>query len=271
MTNTPDRNFDDLADHFSHKIYGGLKGKIRLAILSGDLTPVVEQLMQNRREPLRILDVAGGLGQLSIQFAQQGHQVTVNDISSVMLGIARDKAREAGVEDRITWHCGPYQDLTDMALGSFDLVMCHALLEWLQHPELLIPALEPLVSNDGCLSLCFYNPASIVYRNLMRGNFDRVINAQQYTPDRGSLTPHNPCSLAQVRDWLAQSGFDIQTESGLRVFSDYVLEKRGGNLIPEQVLAMELMYARQEPYKWMGRYLHVVASKCPSIKTSHVL
>ncbi|MDO9478749.1 MAG: methyltransferase domain-containing protein [Pseudohongiella sp.] len=261
MTNTPDRNFDDLAEHFSHKIYGGLKGKIRLAILSGDLAPVIEQLTHARKKPLRILDVAGGLGQLSIQFAQQGHLVTVNDISSVMLGVARDKAREAGVEDRITWHCGPYQDLSDMALGSFDLVMCHALLEWLQNPELLIPALEPLVTNDGCLSLCFYNPASIVYRNLMRGNFDRVNYAQQYMPDRGSLTPHNPCSLEQVRAWLAQSRFDIQKVSGLRVFSDYVLEKRGGNLLPEQVLAMELMYASQEPYKWMGRYLHVVATK----------
>jgi S-adenosylmethionine-dependent methyltransferase len=162
----------------------------------------------------------------------------------------------------MTWHCGPYQQLNAVLKGQcFDLVLCHALLEWLQDPELLIPALEPLVAPDGILSLCFYNPASIVYRNLMRGNFDRIINTHNYTPDGGSLTPQNPCSLAQVRQWLAQSHFSVQQESGLRVFSDYVQEKRGGNLQPEQVLAMELAHSGQEPYKWMGRYLHVLASR----------
>lgn len=265
MTNTQDRNFDDIAEHFSQKIYGGLKGEIRLAVLLADLTPLLAQLMKNRTEPLRILDVGGGLGQLASCFAQQGHQLTVNDISPVMLGLARTKAREAGVEDRITWHCGPYQELADLALGSFDLVMCHALLEWLQNPDLLIPALSPLVSPEGCLSLCFYNPASVIYRNLIRGNFNWVKQSHTYTADQRSLTPNNPCSIEQVRVWLAQSGFNIQTESGLRVFSDYVLEKRGGNLQPDQVLAMELAYSGQEPYKWMGRYLHVLASKNRSV------
>ena len=255
MTEPNDRNFDDLAERFSRKIYGGLKGNLRLAVLTADLTPVIAQLMHKRQAPLRILDVAGGLGQLSIYFAQQGQQVMVNDVSSVMLGQARDAAREAGVENAMTWHCGPYQHLNEELKGQcFDLVLCHALLEWLQNPELLVPTLEPLVAPDGCLSLCFYNPASIVYRNLMRGNFDRIINTHNYTPDSGSLTPQNPCSLAQ-------SGFEIRQESGLRVFSDYVQEKRGGNLQAEQVLAMELAYSGQEPYKWMGRYLHVLAFK----------
>jgi S-adenosylmethionine-dependent methyltransferase len=262
MTEPKDRNFDDLAERFSRKIYGGLKGDIRLAVLAADLTPVITQLAHKRQAPLRILDVGGGLGQLSIEFARQGHQVMVNDVSSVMLGLARKNARDAGVEDSMTWHCGPYQQLsTEWAGQCFDVVLCHALLEWLQDPELLIPALAPLVSPEGCLSLCFYNPASVIYRNLIRGNFNWVKQSHTYTADQGSLTPNNPCSIEQVRAWLAQSGFKIRQESGLRVFSDYVQEKRGGNLEPEQVLAMELAYSGQEPYKWMGRYLHVLASK----------
>jgi S-adenosylmethionine-dependent methyltransferase len=261
MNDTQDRNFDNIADHFSRKIYGGLKGQIRLTVLSADLNPIIARLMENRTEPLRILDVGGGLGQLSIQFAQQGHVVTVNDISPVMLGIARDKAREAELEDAITWHCGPYQDLAAQAYKPFDLVLCHAVLEWLQEPELLIPALAELVRPAGYLSLCFYNPASIIYRNLIRGNFNWVQQAPNYTADSGSLTPNNPCSIEQVRGWLARSHLRIEVESGLRVFSDYVVEKRGGNKLPEQVLAKELVYSTQEPFKWMGRYLHVVSKK----------
>jgi S-adenosylmethionine-dependent methyltransferase len=186
-----------------------------------------------------------------------------------MLGLARDRAREAGVEDVIGWHCGPYQamaalfkeQIADQSDLPFDLVLCHALLEWLRVPELLIPTLAPLIRPTGHLSLCFYNPASIIYRNLIRGNFNWLQQAQTYTADNGSLTPNNPCTIEQVRGWLAQSQFKIQTESGLRVFSDYVVDKRGGHQVPELVLAMELAYASQEPYKWMGRYLHVLAKK----------
>jgi S-adenosylmethionine-dependent methyltransferase len=265
MIDTQDRNFDDIADHFAHKIYGGLKGQIRLTVLSADLTPLIARLMENRSEPLRILDVGGGLGQLSIQFAQQGHQVTVNDISPVMLGIAREKARDAGIEEAITWHCGPYQDLAaqfhELAQVPYDLVLCHALLEWLESPALLVPTLARLVRPEGYLSLCFYNPVSIVYRNLIRGNFRRLQQPESYPADSGSLTPNNPSSIEQVRSWLVQSHFCIESESGLRVFSDYVVDKRGGNDVPEMVLEMELAYSRQEPFKWMGRYLHVLARK----------
>jgi S-adenosylmethionine-dependent methyltransferase len=261
VSKTTDRNFDDLADRFARRIYGGLKGQIRLAVLSADLTPVIERLMTDRSQPLRILDVGAGMGQLAIQFAAQGHHVTINDLSAVMLEHARAQARDAGVENHIHWHCGPYQELAAALHEPFDLVMCHALLEWLQAPEQLIPLLAPLIKPGAYLSLCFYNPVSIVYRNLIRGNFNRSVLTDQYSGDQGSLTPDNPCSLEQVRSWLAQSQFSIVSESGLRVFSDYVMEKRGGNLLPEQVLAMELHYARQAPYKWMGRYLHVLARR----------
>ena len=32
-----DRSFDDVADHFEKKVYGGLKGDIRLAVLRRDI------------------------------------------------------------------------------------------------------------------------------------------------------------------------------------------------------------------------------------------
>ena len=58
-----DRNFDDLAERFQRKIYGGLKGEIRLAVLWRDLESEVPALKEGR--PLRILDVGAGLGQLA--------------------------------------------------------------------------------------------------------------------------------------------------------------------------------------------------------------
>jgi S-adenosylmethionine-dependent methyltransferase len=262
MTNFPDRNFDNLAERFEKNVYGGLKGEIRLAVLWKDLQPVLKNLQKIRSTPLRILDVGGGLSQLAIRLAQQGHEVTVNDISPVMLEKAREAARELTLEDKIKWLCGPYQNLANDFQGqTFDLILCHALLEWLQQPELLLPALEPLISKGGYLSLCFYNPAAKIYRNLIRGNFNWVKNEDCYTSDEGSLTPNKACSIDEVRAWLAQANLHIESESGLRVFHDYVVVKRGGNALPDQILEMELEFSDKEPYKWLGRYLHVLARK----------
>ena len=58
-----DRNFDDLTEKFKHKVYGGLKGEIRLAVIWRDLYQVLALNVMGKS--LRILDIGGGLGQLS--------------------------------------------------------------------------------------------------------------------------------------------------------------------------------------------------------------
>ena len=85
MTTAEDRNFDPITEHFVKKVYGGLKGDIRLAVLKRDLSAVVSEFSQQLNRPLKILDVGAGLAQLSIELATQGHSVTINDISDNML------------------------------------------------------------------------------------------------------------------------------------------------------------------------------------------
>lgn len=266
-----DRNFDDLANRFAHRVYGGLKGDIRLAVLWRDLQELLQKRAENvssqgEQQPLRILDVGGGLGQLAIRLAQAGHRVVFNDLSPVMMQQARSRAREAGVDVDICFEPGSYQDLLQrLEQSSFDLILCHAVLEWLEQPQYLVPALNQLITADGYLSLCFYNPAAKTYRNLIRGNFDVLNRQQPYQSDRGSLTPNHPCELTQVLEWLDAESLHIVRSSGVRVFHDYVVEKRGGHHNPEQVLEMELRFSDREPYKWLGRYLHLLAHKQPGV------
>ena len=83
-SNAPvDRNFDDLTEKFKNKVYGGLKGEIRLAVIWRDLNQVVASKLIGK--PIRILDIGGGLGQLSTKLSLKGHQVSYNDISSSMM------------------------------------------------------------------------------------------------------------------------------------------------------------------------------------------
>lgn len=249
-----DRNFDDLAQRFAARVYGGLKGEIRLAVLWRD----IDQFICNRNcsKPLRVLDIGAGLGQIAIQLAQQGHQIDYNDISQQMMAIARAAAASAGVEQQIGWHHGPYQQVLENLEGKYDLILCHALLEWLSEPQQLIARLTPLMRQDSGLSLCFYNPAAKEYRNLIRGNFDWLAQQDSYQSDSGSLTPNHPSSMRDVRQWLAEQGLSVHSDSGIRVFHDYVVEKRGGHQSDEAVLAMELAYSQREPFKSLGRYIH---------------
>lgn len=253
-----DRNFDDIAEHFSKKVYGGLKGQIRLAVLRRDIFAWVDQQMKILQRPLRVLDVGAGLAQISIELAQQGCDVTVNDISANMLAHARLQAGD--IAESMHWHVGPYQSLDEQLNGQYDLILCHALLEWLAKPHEIMQFFDRWLSSGGMLSLCFYNPVSFIYRNLVMGNFN-LLTKKQFKADNGSLTPNHPVAKEEVLAWLSSYHYQLYTTSGLRVFHDYSPLKRGGHTDPEAVIAMELTYSNQEPYKWLGRYLHFMACK----------
>jgi len=258
-----DRNFDDLVDRFELRIHNSSKGKLRQAIIWRDLVSALPALEKSAYEkPLRVLDVGGGLGHFSIKLAQLGHYVVFNDLSIKMTKKAKILAKKTGVVEKIEWQTGAFQGLIDQIKEEFDLILCHALIEWLAQPEQLIPSLTMMLKPGGRLSLCFYHRAGIVYRNLIKGNFNWVKNQKNYLPDPCSLTPYHPHTFPEVQNWLNNSGLSINSVSGIRVFSDYTVQKRGGLYLPEEVFEMELSFSQQEPYKWLGRYLHIMAHSC---------
>ena len=268
-----DRSFDAIADHFEKKVYGGLKGAIRLAVLRRDIFEYVDKMSQTLNRPLRILDVGAGLAQIAIELAIRGHRVVINDISANMLDKAKSSIDNQVAMNHITWYVCPYQQLTAKLnednttkdTQTFDVILCHALLEWLAEPAAVMDFFDSQLSATGALSLCFYNPASFDYRNLIMGNFnllDTLVESQGNNADnKKSLTPNYPVAKQQVTSWLQQHQYQIVVESGLRVFHDYAPLKRGGHNDVDAVIRMELRYSQREPYKWLGRYLHILAVK----------
>ncbi|MFP3454743.1 methyltransferase domain-containing protein [Psychrobacter sp. SIMBA_152] len=264
-----DRSFDAIADHFEKKVYGGLKGEIRLAVLRRDIFEYSSQMSEALGRPLRILDVGAGLAQIAIELAAQGHSVVINDISENMLEKAKANAEQIDQALDITWYVCPYQALEE-TLGKeendkFDLIMSHALLEWLAEPAAVMDFFDQYLTDDGALSLCFYNPASFDYRNLIMGNFnllDSLLDGNDYKADnKKSLTPNHPVAKEEVESWLKARNYQTVRSSGLRVFHDYSPLKRGGHNDPDAVIRMELRYSQLEPYKWLGRYLHILAKR----------
>lgn len=73
-------------------------------------------------KPEHILEVATGTGTVALLLAQEGYRVTGFDIAERMVEVARKKANEHGVGDRVTFLC---QDATTLNLAQqFGMAIC---------------------------------------------------------------------------------------------------------------------------------------------------
>ena len=252
-----DRNFDDIADKFARNIYGTTKGRIRQAVLWQDLETLLATLPQR---PLRILDAGGGQGQIACQLAVRGHQVILCDISEQMLARAAQHAAEQGVSARMELVQSPAQEMHHHLAAPVDLVLFHAVLEWVAEPQAVLAALEKCLAPGGALSLMFYNYNGLLMLNTLVGNMEYVKRGMPKRKRR-SLSPDHPLDPVQVYDWLAQLGLTISGKTGVRVFHDYLRDKSQQEGAFDDLLALEQRYCRQEPFVSLGRYIHVMAYK----------
>ena len=254
MTN--DRNFDELARRFSANIYGSPKGQIRLAILQEDLDSLLSHFPANT--PLNILDAGCGLGYMALYLAQRGHEVVLCDHSSEMIQAAKQVFADQAPNANVTFIESAVQTLHQHVLGQFDLVLFHAVLEWVSEPQHTLEGLLRFLRPGGYFSLLFYNRNSLVMRNLLRGNF-RKLAAEQYAGDPNSLTPSNPLLPEEVYGWLEALGLTVLSRTGVRIIYDYLSREIREQRSLEDIIEMERRFCRQDPFAALGRYMHVLA------------
>jgi len=251
-----DRNFDDLAHRFRNRIYGGLKGDIRLAVLNRDLAA----LLNSESRCLKVVDAGGGQGHFAMDLAQAGHRVYLADISAQMLEHAAAEVEQRQLQKRVTLLHKPLQALPQQEeLREADLVICHAVLEWLEQPQLAVQQLRSLLKPGGHLSLTFYNRRALEFRLLQRGSFrqlERNIDGDYWGGHPGSLTPQNPLLPEWVETWLGEAGFEVSCHSGIRCFHDFMTPSIRDKLPAAAIVQKELEYSQLDPYRQLARYIH---------------
>jgi S-adenosylmethionine-dependent methyltransferase len=253
-----DRIFDGLAQRFQRSIYDDPRGIIRLAILQDDLHALVSD---TATRPLRILDAGGGLGQMAIWLAQQGHQVVLAEPSAEMLQRAEANIAAAGMQDAIQLRQSSVQDLNPAECGTFDLITFHAVLEWLAEPRAGLEHLLHCLKPGGWLSLMFFNHHSTVMRRLIAGDLDTVRRGEIASDGKKGLAPISPLKPDEVLSWLAPLGLELDTWSGVRSFYDYMYRDVRKTVAIAEVLPLERTYSRQEPWRSLARYQHMLCRK----------
>jgi len=207
-----------------------------------------------------ILDAGGGQGQFGLSLAQAGHKLTLCDISAEMLALAKTQA-EAMAAAQVEFIHASVQDLAQQSRHAqcYDLVLCHAVLEWVVDQEGLLKALGQFLKPGGYLSLTFYNRHGLVMKNLLRGQAPPILTGE-FRPHRGSLTPNRPLDPAQVLAWL-EADWQLLCHSGIRVFQDYQLTPESRLMSAQTLLDLELRLSREEPFRSLGRYQHIILQK----------
>ena len=169
-----------------------------------------------------------------------------------MLEGARARFAEAGVE--ATFIQAPWQDLLGQLTEPYDLVLCHAVLEWLAEPHAILPVLHQLTAPGGWLSLAFYNRDALIYRNLLKGHF-RKLRRNRFAGEGQSLTPQQPLDPRELAGQL-DGLWQVETRSGVRVFHDYMPSEFQAKAELVDLLEMELAHRRHPSFMGLGRYLH---------------
>ncbi len=254
-----DRNFDDIAHKFANNIYGSEKGKIRQSIVWDDLMQAL--IYFSPQKSLHILDAGGGLAQISQKLAKLGHHISLCDISSEMLRLAEQEISKQGLLDRYSFIHSPVQTVAQELDSSVDMVLFHAVMEWLASPKETLQTVLQQIRPGGVASVMFYNHHGLVYKNVVCGNIPHLLEGMPHRK-RFKLQPLQGLLPEDVYRWITEAGFKIAGKSGIRSFHDYIGNRHYvGDYSFEEVLELEKQLCRQEPYLSLGRYIHVWAIK----------
>ncbi|MFT6897042.1 MAG: S-adenosylmethionine-dependent methyltransferase [Paraglaciecola sp.] len=246
-----DLNFDVIANKFENNIYGTSKGQLRHELLMHYLAKYLDFPLSQPQ----VLDAGGGTGEMSKEMLQLGCEVTLTDISADSLQLAQSKCNQHPALQIVK---GDILSLPEEPL--YDVVICHAVLEWLSDPYPVIEKLLRLTAPGGHVSLSFFNKDAQRFGNLLYGNFDYVEQGMK-VKKKVRLSPNYPLYPRDVLAYLHTQPVEIVSLAGLRCFHDYLHNRSMQISHYEQLKQAEIDYGSCEPYMWLGKYFHIIVKK----------
>ncbi|WP_329278019.1 class I SAM-dependent methyltransferase [Streptomyces sp. NBC_01451] len=211
---------------------------------------------------LRVLDVGMGQGTQALRLARAGHQVTGVEKDPRMLGAAREAlaAEPEGIRDRVRLLESDGRDTGVHFLpGSFDVVLCHGVLMYVELPDALLAGLARMLAPGGLLSLLVRNGDALAMRAGLAGDWAGALGAfdtDSYTNRLGLDVRAD--RLSTLTGTLAGIGAPLHAWYGVRVFTDTAddsVEVVQAEM--DALLAVEERAGRTDPYRQVAALLHL--------------
>ena len=226
-----------LADRFvAH--YETLRGAVRAEL-------VARQLEGHLPASGPVVDVGGGSGRQAIRLARLGYAVTPPDVrerTTLVQGTGEEAPRLLGA-------------------GAFSVVLCHAVLPYVEEPQPLLRAVAQLAAPAGVVSVLAKNADALAMRPALEGRFADAVGAFEADADRGGLgVPTRAQALGVLVDLLTGHGVDLEAWYGIRVFTDHLGPVPPGGDFAD-VLEAERRAGERDPYRGVARLLHLVGRR----------
>ncbi|MFC8964230.1 class I SAM-dependent methyltransferase [Streptomyces sp. NPDC057094] len=210
---------------------------------------------------LRVLDVGMGQGTQALRLARAGHQVTGLEQDATMLSVAREAlaAEPEGIRSRVRLIEGDGRETGVHFLpGSFDVVLCHGVLMYVQEPDALLAGLARMLAPGGLLSLLVRNADALAMRPGLHGDWAATLSAFDTTAYTNRLgLDVRADRLSTLTGTLAGIGAPLHAWYGVRVFTDTAVDGAAVPADVETLLAAEERAGRTDPYRRVAALLHL--------------
>jgi S-adenosylmethionine-dependent methyltransferase len=238
------------------------EGQLRLDLAFANLQDFLPQAPR----PLLALDLGCGTGAIAVRLARLGLHVTLLDASLPMLDFAKRAAREAGVTERITLKhgdAGQFANLFDAR--SFDLILCHNILEYVDDPcTVLRSAARALRDPSSIVSVLVRNQAGEVLKAAIR-NGDLAAAEHSLTAEWGHESLYGGgvrlFTAESLQAMLLESSLAVTAERGVRVMSDYLPRRISRSNEYERIFELERKLGRRPEFAAVARYTHCLAHR----------
>ena len=234
-------------------------GRVRDAVRQAQVAAQLDEVLAGLPAAGRVLDVGCGQGTQALRLARLGHEVTGVDLSPVLLDRFRSALATEPDDVRRRVHLVEGPGETAAGLGSFDLVLCHGVLMYLDGDRPMLEALAGALAAGGRLSLLVRNGLALAMRPGLLGAWADVapaLAATGYTNRLGiTARAHTPAGLDEVCGPL---GLRRTAWWGVRVFSDHLPgDAPPGDDLVERVAA-EQAVSGIDPYRQVAALSHLV-------------
>jgi 2-polyprenyl-3-methyl-5-hydroxy-6-metoxy-1,4-benzoquinol methylase len=238
----------------------------RMAVVWSVLSAEIERFAAGAGATLRILDVGGGSGGFAVPLAELGHDVTVVEPSANALASLHQRAGDAGVADRLRAVQADADELPDVAEpGTADLVLCHSVLEMVDHPDSALDALARVCAPGGAVSILVANRIAAVFGKALSGHFQTALDLLNDIDGviEGRDTIKRRFETATLTALVGGSGLVTEQVHGVGVVGDLIPASaaKAETGTGEALREFELATASRVPFRDIATHIHLLARK----------
>ncbi|MFC5679030.1 class I SAM-dependent methyltransferase [Aeromicrobium endophyticum] len=213
---------------------------------------------------LDVLDLGGGTGGDAVRLAALGHRVTVVDPSPDALASLHRRGVEAGLAVPVTGVLGDSADLLDhVAPASFDLVVCHGVLEHVDDPAEALRPVAAVLRPGGHVSVMVAGRNAAVAARALAGDFATAQTLLGRSASGWDVRTMGARRFVaqEVETLLADLAFVTVRSQGVRVFADLVpsaiVDTEPG--ARDALLALERVLTGSSEFTGLSAGLHTIA------------